>query len=74
MDGYCAACGKRAPSNDIGKDAARLVLARWRVRPSVPLQQDDVRHWILLCPNCAENPSPAAQQILQVWKDRKSRS
>jgi hypothetical protein len=73
MDGYCAACGAKAPSRDIAKDAANLALKGWRMRQSIPLSGGKQQHWILLCPECLETPSPAAERILELWKSRKNR-
>jgi hypothetical protein len=74
MDGYCGACGVRAPGKDVGKDAARLVLKGWRVRQSVPLERREPRHWILLCPACLADPSSSAKRLLEVWGRRRRKA
>ncbi len=73
MEGYCAACGARAPSKNLSKDFIALRSKGWRVRPSVPLDRGPARHWVLLCASCVANPTPVVQQILAIWNARKAR-
>jgi len=72
VTGYCAACGKKAPSSSARDapelDPLRLAERRWLCVAAKPLAgQDRDVGWNLLCPTCLKRRPPFAAALLDAW-------